>query len=189
MSVLTLATALVGRPVVTLGGDDIGQVKDVVYAAESRRVTGFTLAGRGLLSGPLRRALPWTGVHAVGRDAVMISDEESLTGRDEVAERTELRDHNLVGGAVLTEGGTALGTVEDMILEVGTVADVVGCRITTSEAIPPAGRSVLLPLPGEAIASGEALVVPEYVAGRAVDDLAAFRTATRSARSVSEGER
>ncbi|WP_127508351.1 PRC-barrel domain-containing protein [Actinoplanes solisilvae] len=189
MSALMQATALVGRPVVTLAGDEIGQVKDVVYTVADGRVTGFTLAGRGLLAGPLRRALPWAGVHAVGPDAVMIRDEDVFTDRDELAERTELRDHNLIGGTVLTEGGTALGTVDDVVLDIGASADVVGYRLVTSEAIPPAGRSVLLPLPGKVAASGEALVVPESVAGLVVDDLAEFTAAVRSVRSVPEGER
>jgi sporulation protein YlmC with PRC-barrel domain len=90
MSMLTRATALIGRPVVTLGGEDAGQVKDVVLGLSTPQVVGFTLAGRGVLAGPLRRALPWAGVHAVGRDAVMVRDEQSFTDRDEVAEHAEL---------------------------------------------------------------------------------------------------
>lgn len=35
------------RPVVTLAGEDVAQVKDVVYAAGGGAVGGFTLAGRG----------------------------------------------------------------------------------------------------------------------------------------------
>lgn len=174
MSTLTPATALVGRPVVTLAGDDVGQVKDVVYAMSSRQVVGFTLAGRGVLAGPLRRALPWAGVHAVGPDAVMIRGEQDLADPQEVAERAELRGHSPIGGTVFTDSGSVLGTVEDVILDIGRSAGVIGYRITTKEALPPAGRSVYLPLPGEAAASGEALVVPEAVSDRAVDDLAAL---------------
>ena len=106
MSVLIRATALVGRPVVTLGGEDVGQVKDVVYAVSNRQVIGFTLAGRGVLAGPLRQALPWEGVQAVGRDAVMIRDEGVLTERENVAERLAKRF-----GAALGEGAVrALGS-------------------------------------------------------------------------------
>jgi len=45
------------RPVVTHAGDDVGQVKDVIYAAGGGEVGGFTLAGRGLCRG--RRWAPW----------------------------------------------------------------------------------------------------------------------------------
>ena len=37
-------------PVVTLAGDDVAQVKDVVFSADGGAVAGFTLAGRGLLA-------------------------------------------------------------------------------------------------------------------------------------------
>ncbi len=40
------------RPVVTLGGEDVGQIKDIVYSAGGGAVGGFTLAGRGLFAGP-----------------------------------------------------------------------------------------------------------------------------------------
>ncbi|MDY7089037.1 MAG: PRC-barrel domain-containing protein [Actinomycetota bacterium] len=189
MSLLTQATALAGRPVVTLGGEDVGQVKDVVYSVSSRQVVGFTLAGRGLLAGPMRQALPWDGVHAVGRDAVMIPDEGVLIERDEVADRAELHNQNSLGGTVLTEGGTALGTIEDVILEIGGPADVVGYEIRTTEALPPAGRHAFLPLPGQVAASGEALVVPDAVATMVVDDLAALGALVRNERAGSEETR
>jgi len=46
---------VIGRPVVTLNGQDIAQIKDVVYSAGGGAVGGFTLAGRGLFSGPLSK--------------------------------------------------------------------------------------------------------------------------------------
>jgi uncharacterized protein YrrD len=188
MKGLTHATALVGRPVVTLAGEDVGQVKDVVYAARGHRIIGFTLAGRGVLAGPLRQSLPWEGVLAVGRDAVMVRDGQVLADRNEVAGKTALREQNVIGVTVLTEGGTALGTVEDVIIDVKAAADVVGYAIRTGEALPPAGRKAYLPL-GEVSASGEALVVPEAVTDVVVDDLAALGAAIRASRARSEAGR
>lgn len=188
MKGLTHATSLVGRPVVTLDGEDVGQVKDVVYAARSRRIIGFTLAGRGLMTGPLRRALPREGVLAVGCDAVMIRDDEVLTDRDEVADTATSRERNIIGVTVLSEGGTALGTVADVVIDTDTTADVVGYAIRTGSALPPAGRTVYLPLAGVS-ASGEALVVPEGVTDILVDDLAALGAAISGTRSRSEAGR
>jgi len=47
MSVLVRARELIGRPVVTLDGNDIAQVKDLVFDKVSGQVAGFTLNGRG----------------------------------------------------------------------------------------------------------------------------------------------
>ena len=66
------------RPVVTLDGEVVGQIKDVVYAGGGGAVGGFTLAGRGLFSGPLKKGLSWGAVLALGSDAVMIADEDVL---------------------------------------------------------------------------------------------------------------
>lgn len=189
MTALMRATQLLGLPVVTLAGEDVAQVKDVVYAEASHEVAGFTLAGRGVLAGPLGQALPWSGVHAVGRDAVMISGVNVFTDRDKVAVRAELRDRDTLGDTVMTDTGTALGTVTDVILEVGSSAEVVGYEISAGAALPPAGRRTFLPVPATAAVSGEALIVPEAVTAFVADDLAGFGAAIRSFRSGSEGGR
>ena len=55
MTALVRAGDLVGRPVVTInGGDDIAEVKDVVYDPEARRLVGFTLNKRGWFRGSIR---------------------------------------------------------------------------------------------------------------------------------------
>ncbi|MDP8927827.1 MAG: hypothetical protein M3O70_04405, partial [Actinomycetota bacterium] len=42
------------------------------------RLVGLTLNKRGFFSGRRREVLPAEGIHAIGRDAVMILDESSL---------------------------------------------------------------------------------------------------------------
>jgi sporulation protein YlmC with PRC-barrel domain len=64
VTLLVRATELVKRPVVTLAGEDVAQIKDVLYDAASGAVSGFTLNGRGIFAGPLKHALPMTGVTA-----------------------------------------------------------------------------------------------------------------------------
>jgi hypothetical protein len=76
-----------------------------------------------------------------------------------------------------------------VILDLGPSAGVVGYEIRTAEALPPAGRTAFLPLPGQVAASGEALVVPQAVADLVVDDMAALGAAVRDLRASTEGVR
>ena len=74
MTLLLRASELIGLPIVTIeGGEDVAEVKDVVYGSEQGRVLGFTLNKRGLLSGRRREVLPIDQVTAIGKDAVMMS--------------------------------------------------------------------------------------------------------------------
>ena len=45
MSTLLRARDLAKLPVVTYGGEDVAQLKDIVYAGNGGQVTAFTLAG------------------------------------------------------------------------------------------------------------------------------------------------
>ena len=66
MSRLMRTSEVARRPVVTRHGADVSQIKDVVYGPGGGGVGGFTLAGRGLFSGPLKQALAWSSVLALG---------------------------------------------------------------------------------------------------------------------------
>ena len=130
------------RPVVTLGGEDVAQIKDVVYSAGGGAVDGFTLAGRGLFSGPRHEALPWGAVMALGPDAVIIRDEEVLVATATVLDGSSSAagsGGDVLGSQVLTDSGTELGTVVDVILEIsddgGGQCDVVGYEVAASQAL------------------------------------------------------
>ncbi|GIF01861.1 PRC-barrel domain-containing protein [Paractinoplanes rishiriensis] len=187
MSLLVRATELVKRPVVTLAGDDVAQIKDVVYDASGGAVSGFTLNGRGIFASPLKQALPLNGIRAIGRDAVIISSTDVLTGRDEVAEAGDVRDRNVLGNRVVTDTGTDLGTVVDVILQVGNSTDVVGYEIEAGEALSTSGQRVLLPLPDALSVSGEALVVPAGATEFVAHDLAGFGAAVAAFRTHLKG--
>lgn len=169
------ATEIIKRPVVTLAGEDIAQVKDIVYAGERGEVAGFTLNGRGLLAGPLKQSLPWSAVHGLGADAVMIAAPESL--QDAVAlavAASSTGSGDVIGSRVLTDTGVTLGTVTEVILEVGATADVVGYEIDSTEAISPDHRKVLIPLPDTLAVSTESLIVPAATVDFVSDDFAGF---------------
>ncbi len=183
MSALLLAGELSGRPVVTLGGEDVAQVKDVVFDGAAGRVAGFTLSGRGLLSGPKRKSLPWSGVHALGRDAVMITGEDVFESRGDVVARAEAREGDVLGARVLTDDGTDLGEVVDVVLEIGaTAAKAVGYEIASTQALGRHERRVYLSLPDTLAVSGEALVVPALAADFVAEDLPGFAETVRAFR-------
>jgi uncharacterized protein YrrD len=189
MSTIAAATTFIGLPVVTLdGGDDVAEVKDVVYDADVARLIGFTLNKRGWFRGPMKQVLPWGQVAAVGRDAVMVRDMSALSERGDaptdVAEPAANR--NVIGNAVLTDEGVELGTVADLVVELDAEATVVGYQLDT-KGTPTGHGMVLIPLPEQISVSGDALVVPKEVEAFIRDDLTGFGGAVESFRSQLKG--
>ncbi|MCZ4095665.1 PRC-barrel domain containing protein [Streptomyces sp. So13.3] len=184
-SAMMLASEITKRPVVTLAGAAVAQVKDLVFDGTAGRIAGFTLSGRGLLSGPLRHSLPWSGVHGLGHDAVMIKDESVFESRADVLERGSAGRGDVLGSRVLTDGGTDLGRISDVVVEVveGTTAHVVGYEIASSDALDRQGRKVFIPLSETTAVSGEALVIPAAAAEFVADDLPGFAAAVQAYRA------
>jgi hypothetical protein len=77
-------------------------------------------------------------------------------------------DRNVIDDAVLTESGTNLGTVTDVIVSLGENARAVGYEVKAED------RTVYVPLPEQQAVSGAALIVPDEVDGFVHDDLAGF---------------
>lgn len=194
MSRLMRTSELMKRPVVTMGGEDVAQVKDIVYSAGGGAVGGFTLAGRGLLSGPLKQALAWSSVMALGPDAVMIRDEDVLEPTANVLDRSTATDGSggdVLGSQVLTDTGTELGTVVDVVLEVAergaSQCDVVGYEVEASESLGTRGTKVFVPLPDTLAVSGDHLLVPASAKDFVAHDLAGFGAAVRAFREQLQG--
>lgn len=183
------------RPVVTMGGDDVAQVRDVVYAADGGSVHGFTLAGRGLFAGPMSKVLAWRSVTALGADAVMVKDETALGDAGSLlgaADSASGPRGDVLGSRVMTDTGTDLGSVVDVIVEVqgaGDSAEVVGYEIESSEAMDNSGTRMLMPLPDTIAASGEHLIVPASAKDFVRHDLAGFGAAVEEFRAQLEGGR
>ncbi|MEV0523029.1 PRC-barrel domain-containing protein [Streptomyces sp. NPDC050439] len=186
MITLMLVAELTKRPVVTLGGEAVAQVKDTVLDASGGQITGFTLAGRGLLSGPLKQSLPWSGVHALGPEAVMIPSADVLQARDAVVDRSEAGTGQVRGARVLSDGGLELGTVLDAVVESGVSGRVAGFEIATTEAMGRHERKAFLPVHGQLAMTGDTLVIPAELAGQAVDDLDALTAAWHRSRAAGE---
>lgn len=180
---LLRATALVGLPVVTIKtGEDIAETRDVIYLPEQGRVIGFTLNKRGRLAGRLKSVLEMEQVHAVGRDAVMISDAAALDAGVGAEVAKESKGRNVIGDTVLTDAGKALGTVRDLIVEMNR-GEVIGYEIDGDESLQRAeGAPLLLPLPATLAVSSDTLMVPADVVDFIRDDLAGFGSAVNDFR-------
>lgn len=175
MSLVMRAGEIATRPVVTLdSGEDVAEVRDVVFSHDNGYLVGFTLNKRGWLSGPLKQSLDWSGVHALGPDAVMITSRDALTTPDaEVAAAGDGED--VVGGRVITDGGRELGIVTDLVLEVDDEARVVGYEIGGAVVEERAGADQrYIPLPETFAVSSSALIVPASVTAFIRDDLSGF---------------
>lgn len=174
---LTAALDVVGRPVVTLAGEDVAQIRDVLFDRDGV-VPGFTLAGRGAFSGPMKAWLPWPAVHGFGPDAVVVADGSALT--------TEGRggtDGDVVGDEVLTRSGRKVGTVVDAVLRLeADELDLVGYEIDAG-----GDGTRLVPLPDTLSVTGGRLVVPDEAVEFLSDDLAGFGAAVDTFRDRLRG--
>ena len=191
MSTLLRASELAKRVVVTYAGEDIGQIKDIVYAAGGGEIGAFTLAGRGLFAGPLKTALPWTSVIGLGPDAVIIESEAVLVPLAEVlggvADGASTGRGDILKSEVLTEEGTSLGRVADVIIGIGAKAggqaDVVGYEIDPAESLGHGKQRLLIPLPDTLAASGEHLIVPTSARNYISDNMNSFGSAVDAFRA------
>ena len=112
---------------------------------------------------------------------MIIRDEDALTSTTEVFDPSAAFGGfggDVLGSEVLTDTGTLLGVVSDVILEViygaGPTCDVVGYEVAASEALGTHGAKVFVPLPDTLAASGTHLMVPESAKDFLVHDLAGF---------------
>lgn len=194
MSTLVRARDLHKLPVVTFAGEDVAQIKDIVYSGNGGQVGAFTLAGRSLFSGPMKVALAWPRVVGLGPDAVIVETQEHfapleaiLAAEQDAQSGAGSAGHgDVMGSQVLTDTGTAIGVVSDVIIGItapGGVADVVGYEIKPAESLGRGEQPLLIPLPDTMSASGEHLVVPEAATGYLTDDLSAFGTAVDAFRN------
>jgi sporulation protein YlmC with PRC-barrel domain len=187
------ASDIAKHPVVTYAGEDVAQLKDIVFSAGGGAVGGFTLAGRGRFSGPSKQALPWTSVAALGADAVMIVSDAALVPTQSVLDDAAASGGSggdVLGSQVLTDTGVELGTVIDVVLQVGDSSeqcDVVGYEIEAAEALKTRGTTLLIPLPDTLAASGEHLIVPASAEEFVADDLSGFGAAVTAFRAHFEG--
>jgi uncharacterized protein YrrD len=187
VNVLMRAHEITGRPVVTLDtAEAVAEVKDVVFSHASATVVGFTLNKRGFLGSPMKDVLPWSRTASLGRDAVMVASADAIGADDPLmAEASGSGDRDVVGATVMTDGGSALGTVRDLVLEVGDGrACVVGFEIHgPGVERDKDAATLLIPVDDTIAVSGETLMVPAAAKDFVRDDLAGFGSAVEDFRA------
>lgn len=193
MSLLLRASEIMKLPVVAIDcADAVADVKDVVFGAQEGEIFGFTLNNRGFFAGPMKRVLHWDDVTGLGRDALMVESTDVLRPlkNDEVGDLAAQKDRSVIGSDVLSDGGSRLGSVTDVIVMCGAPPEVVGYEIEASEAMGPrSGKKVLIPLPDTLSVSGQALMVPAAAEAFVADDLAGFGASVEEFRSQLGGTR
>lgn len=160
MTALMRGRDLTGLPVVTLStGEDIAEVRDLIFDPVRGQITGLTLRKRGLFGGKLKELLAVEQIHAIGSDAVMIESSDSIadpaeapaTVADAVANPADVADD-----MVVTESGKDLGRVRDVVLVGGSRPRVVGFQI--------GGGAVgdgFIPINPDTATSANVLIVPD----------------------------
>jgi len=179
---LVRARDVMGLPVVSIrSGEDVAEVRDVVYDGEAHQLIGFTLNKRGRFAGRLKAVLAAGSVSAIGRDAVMVDTESAID--DEAAGDADLRDlgtaRRVLGNRVLSADGSDLGEVIAVILSTGDVPCAVGYELQTD------GRAdtSFVPISAQMALSGDNLVLPVEATEFIRNDLAGFGAAIASYRS------
>ncbi|HXH58673.1 PRC-barrel domain-containing protein [Iamia sp.] len=168
---LVRASHLTGLPIVTLSGEHGLEIKDVVFDKRAGGITGFTMRKPGLLGGPQKQVLMVADVHAIGPDAVMVPSRGVFAAPDSLSGSGD----NVLGDRVITDDGTDLGEVTDVIASVTAGhADIVGFEVKASEALGTEGAQVFLPLPAALAISGEAIVVPASARDFVSEDYTGF---------------
>ena len=170
MTTILRASDVVGLPVVTLdSGEDVAEIRDVVYDAGRHQLLGFTLNKRGFLAGRLKTMLSASALHAVGKDAVTIPTQSAIAHSE--ADGTAASETvNVIGNKVLTAEGTMLGTVDGVILRSGTKPEAVGYEIKPEED----GPNVFVPISAQMALSNDNLLLPSESSALLRNDLNAF---------------
>ncbi len=169
---------------VDLAGDDLAEVRDVLFDPGAGLVLGFTLNKRGFLSGRLKQVLAREAVLAVGPAAIMVADPAALD--HELAPSGSGGD--VLGDRVLTDAGVDIGTVTDVVVDTAD-GRVVGYEIApVGESTGRKGRRSYIPLPDAGTASGETLIVPAAAVDYISADLAGFGEAVDRFRDLLRGD-
>lgn len=111
------AGELAGLAVVTLtGGERLGRIQDVMFHAQSGRVTGFLVDRGGMFSKP--KFLPAGQVQSLGADALTVASADALQDNSPASsDPAELASKTLDGRPVLNPTGTVLGKVADALVD------------------------------------------------------------------------
>lgn len=162
-----------GFPVVDVStGDDVAEVRDLIFDPSQGRVTGFTLGNRGLFGGRRRELLPAEAISSIGSHAIMVDSVSAISdpadAPHEVASSVE-RSADVTDDMVITESGRELGRVRDVVVAGGGRPRVVGFEIGGGNC-----GDGYIPIGTHTAVSASALIVPDGFEHRVRSDLSAL---------------
>ena len=105
-----------GLAVVTLaGGERQGRIEDISFHIATGRLVGFWVTTGGLIAHSL--FLPTENVQSVGADALIVATHDALLKGHKAASPDEFQAKALDGRTVLSESGTVLGKIADVLID------------------------------------------------------------------------
>ena len=176
MTHLLRAGDLIGHPVVSIAtGEDLAEVRDVVYDGGEHRLLGFTLNKRGAFAGRLKQVLAAESVTGIGADALMVDDETAIAEAavDEDSQHHPKHAKPVVGNRVVSSDGNALGEVVGVVLSTGRRPEAVGYEVSA----PDLDGTAFVPITDQMALSGDNLLVPVESTEFIRNDLAGFGAA------------
>ncbi len=178
---LVRATDVIGLPVVTIaGGDDIAEIRDVVYDASNHALIGFTLNKRGWFRGTLKAVLAADDIDAIGGDAVMVAADDALTDSAPSGATLTVPEskRDVMGNRVMSSDGNDLGEVTGVVISTGEDPAAVGYELVDER-----GDAVFVPISAQMAVSGTHLILPEASTSFVRNDLAGFGASIASFRA------
>jgi uncharacterized protein YrrD len=104
----------------------------------------------------------------------MVASEAVFEDRDAVMGPDAARQGQVIGVPVITDQGTEVGTVRDVVIEAGTGGRVIGFEIAADEKLDHHRRRVFVPRGQTCAVSGQAVVVPARARHFVAEDLPSF---------------
>jgi len=107
-----------GKPLISLtDGKKVGEIRDMYVDADARKVAALYLGTEGLFNRKTH-ALPRAAIQVYGVDAWLVSGPDTVSVLDALPDAATLTlVGDLRGREILTEGGTRVAVVEDVVLD------------------------------------------------------------------------
>lgn len=118
-----------GKPLISLtDGKKVGEVQDLYLDEAVNQITGVFLGSEGLINRK-SMAVPRAAITLMGIDAWFVQDPNVVTAPENIPNmNTFLPLNDLRGREVVSEGGTEIGAVDDVIFD--SAGTVLGLSLT-----------------------------------------------------------
>lgn len=117
---------LIGMPIYSLDrGEEIGEVENLIFDPDQRKIVGFVLEEGGLFRSP--QVIPFESIESIGPDAIVLKRDAPLDIPPEEVDPKQLKESfNLTGRKVVSEKGHEIGRVYDLDIDelTGTVTGI-----------------------------------------------------------------